>query len=59
MTYECSCGEVFDEMEQTRSAHRDGKCPRCGSDDIKPVDLDMEKELTDLIAMRQASRIRG
>jgi len=35
MTYECSCGEVFDEMEQTRSEYRDGKCPRCGSDDIK------------------------
>jgi len=59
MTYRCSCGEVFDEMDQTRSDHRDGKCPRCSNDDIKPVDFLIEKELADLKAMREASRIKG
>jgi predicted nucleic acid-binding Zn-ribbon protein len=60
MTYEClACGAEFSEMDQTRSDYRDGKCPSCGYEDIKPVDFDTEKELADLKAMREASLIRG
>jgi PHP family Zn ribbon phosphoesterase len=53
------CGAKFTEQDQTRSEYRDGQCPSCGYEDIKPVDLDMEKELADLKAMREASRIKG
>jgi predicted Zn-ribbon and HTH transcriptional regulator len=60
MNYEClACGSRFPEFDQTRSDHRDGKCPSCGYEDIKPVDFLVEKELADLKAMREASGIRG
>jgi predicted nucleic acid-binding Zn-ribbon protein len=60
MNYEClACGTIFDESEQTRSDYRDGKCPSCGYDDIKPHEFNVEKELADLQAMREYSRIRG
>ena len=29
------CGAEFDEMDQTRSDYRDGKCPCCGGEDIR------------------------
>jgi predicted Zn-ribbon and HTH transcriptional regulator len=53
------CGAEFDEMDQTRSDYRDGKCPSCSGEDIKPVAFDTEKELADLKAMREASSIKG
>ena len=28
------CGAKFDEMDQTRSEYWDGRCPRCGSEEI-------------------------
>ena len=56
----CDCGAEFTEMEQTCSDYRDGRCPYCGGEDIKPsYDLATERELADLIAMRECSRIRG
>jgi predicted nucleic acid-binding Zn-ribbon protein len=58
--YEClACGSKFTEMEQTRSEYRNGQCPSCGYEDIKPVDFNVEKELADLKAMREASLIKG
>lgn len=71
MIYEClACGTRFTEMQQTRSEHRNGQCPSCGYKGIRPkvksvstfltlVDALLEKELADLKAMREASRIRG
>lgn len=59
MTYQCiACGAKFTEMEQTRSEYRNGQCPVCGYDDIKPVDVIIEKELADYKAMKEASRIK-
>jgi hypothetical protein len=37
-------------------------CPKCECQDIvevEPVDVLVEKELADLVAMREASRIKG
>jgi predicted nucleic acid-binding Zn-ribbon protein len=61
MNWEClACGTIFDETDQTRSDYRDGKCPLCGYEDIKPhTGFDTEKELADLKAMREASPIKG
>ncbi len=60
MIYRCLCCDTeFTEFDQTRSDYRNGQCPSCGYEDIKPVDFDIEKELADLIAMREASPIKG
>ena len=60
MTYRClSCDAQFDEMEQTKHEYKNGACPCCGNYDIKPIDFLVEKELADLKALREASRIRG
>ncbi len=58
MNYEClDCGAGFNEMDQTNHEHKNGICPCCGNYDIKPVDFLVEKELADLQAMREASRV--
>jgi DNA-directed RNA polymerase subunit RPC12/RpoP len=60
MNYQCEdCQAEFDEMDQTNHEYKNGICPCCGHNDIKPVDLLIEKELADLKAMREASRIKG
>jgi len=54
------CENRFSQMEQTRSEYRDGQCPACGGEEFKEVeDFGLEKELADLKAMREASRIKG
>jgi len=53
------CGADFTEMDQTNHDYKNGICPCCGHKDIKPVDFLIEKELADLKAMREASRVRG
>ncbi len=60
MKYQClSCDSKFTEMDQTQQEYRNGQCPSCGYEDIKPVDVNYEKELADLVAMREAGRIKG
>jgi len=60
MNYEClACETIFDESELVYTDYRHGKCPSCGCPDIKPHRLDTEKEIDDLKAMREASRVRG
>jgi len=60
-TYDClACGAHFSEDQQTRHEYKHGICPCCGCDDIKPVyDQDIQIELADLRAMREASSIKG
>ena len=55
----CACDAQFDEMMQTNHDYKNGICPCCGHNDIKPIDFLIEKELADLRAMREASLIKG
>ena len=58
MNYEClACGAKFNEMDQTNYEYKNGQCPCCGNYDTKPVDFLYEKELADLIAMREANPV--
>lgn len=37
MNYEClACGARFNEMDQTNHEYKNGICPCCGHNDIKP-----------------------
>jgi len=40
--YDClDCGAHFDESQQTDYEYKNGICPICGGDDIKPVAQDV------------------
>jgi Zn finger protein HypA/HybF involved in hydrogenase expression len=45
MIFECQdCLTTFHETDQTRSEQRDGKCPSCGSEDLKEIEPAREME---------------